>query len=129
MELAASKAAPRTIYLRAGVHRLSATVVLTAQHNDTTITAYDNETVVVSGGVPIAPAWKAAGNTSSGLPLFVSPVSADIGKFLELFDGGNNTRYVAARYPNGNCWDDAASCNYGLHPSVQLGPRSFPGKH
>jgi hypothetical protein len=104
-----------SVFLRAGVFFLSQTV--TISHSGVTIAPYQQEEVVVSGGVQITPKWtKIPGTTglaessgSNGQPqlppkapvdTYVSSVPQGL-SFLELFNA-STARLIPARNPDGN---------------------------
>lgn len=95
------------MYLRAGTFYLSSTVNVPS---GVTISAYQDEEVVVSGGVELTPSWtKESSNASAGYDIYSASVPQGL-SFLELFNG-TNARLVPARNPNGN--SEQAPDEYG----------------
>lgn len=61
-----------TVFLRAGTFYINHTVQIT--HSGLSIAAYQNEEVVVSGGVALTPTWtKASSNTTLGIDTYAHP--------------------------------------------------------
>jgi len=94
----AKAASGGTVYLRQGTFYLSETVSVPS---GVTISAYQKEEVVVSGGVQLTPTWsKVSSNATAGIDIYAASVPQGM-SFLELFNG-SNARLVPARNPNGN---------------------------
>lgn len=55
--MVATRCTQTTIWLRKGIHRLHATVVLTPADSNLTFHGYPNESAVLSGGWQISPQW------------------------------------------------------------------------
>jgi|EP01043_Picozoa_sp_COSAG02_P014014 hypothetical protein len=109
-----------TIFLRAGTHYLGSTLTLTPEDSGAsadapvTYSAYSNEAVTVSGGVPLgtpdAPlTWSPLATTVPGTSAFKAtlPASAPT-NFSTLFVDGE--RALWARFPNGNNKDITGMC-------------------
>jgi hypothetical protein len=132
---ATSLSAPRTIMLRAGTHFVNETLVLGPALSGTTITSYEHEEVVVSGGARLENlAWEKQppprhdGPTrSTWAPPAVDVYSARLAdslSFRELFNA-SNARLVPARTPNGNAELSPEEAHYTLRAAASPGMRDF----
>ena len=113
---AAALAAPRSILLRKGTFYVKQTIRLGAAMSGTTIAAYQQEEVVVSGGVELSNLkWKKTASLAYGKPpppgppidTYVAAVPAGL-SFVELFNASTK-RMIPARHPNG---DADPSCEF-----------------
>jgi len=98
-----------TVYLRAGTYYQSSTLEFGPEDSGQSAalpilyTAYNNETVTVSGGMPLSVEWRPYGKAYTaklppGVPL----------NFTTLFV--DNVRAIRARFPNGNPMDNSNLC-------------------
>jgi hypothetical protein len=108
-----------TVNLRAGTYYLTTTFELTAEDSGTsaaapiTYTAYNNEAVTISGGMPLKLDWEPYHGTAS------TPITAGTAFKARLPDGVaanfttlfvDNKRQIRSRFPNGNPADVSGMC-------------------
>ena len=98
------------IYLREGIYYVLETIHFKPDHSNIMITPYHNETVTISGGIPLynCSQWELYKKTSDNKNIYKIDLSNSL--TLKLLDKPNfipglrvnNTRAIRARYPNAN---------------------------